>query len=338
MPIKKLKLSFDGFTYNIEITRNITILNDYSGTGKTKIVKLLELYQQDEAVDIMVESNFDYAIIPLASSLDAIETYFSTNVGNVIFIDEGNLNVKTKDFACVLKKYKCFVVFINREVIHTLPYSYKEIYLLTKDDDQINMVQKYYYANDLKKVCRNTNCSKPLLLPEDEKGAYSVLHKIFGNICVKGKGKSYFKSFIKEMENEANIVYLLLDGAAFGSLMPRLLNCIRRNKDLNFIVYLPESFEYLVLKSNMFIDTTYYDELENTELYVGSDYLSWGRYFTALLELKAIENGYTYLKNNCDFLLEDKYIKSLEEYLKSVGFYPKQHNGCLDKTAGLSLL
>lgn len=54
--------------------------------------------------------------------------------------------------------------------------------------------------------------------------------------------------------------------------------------DSNVALYLPESFEWLILKSGLIEEGSIADILEHPEDYIESkDYFSWERYFTALL-------------------------------------------------------
>ena len=60
----------------------------------------------------------------------------------------------------------------------------------------------------------------------------------------------------------------------------------------NIVLYLPESFEWLILKSGVIEDSKVAEMLEHPEDYIESkEFFSWERYFTAQL-IKSIQDSY----------------------------------------------
>ena len=69
------------------------------------------------------------------------------------------------------------------------------------------------------------------------------------------------------------------------------------NKKKNIVLYLPESFEWLILKSDVLKDKEVREILHEVPQYVESaKYFSWERYFTALLIEKTKNTYLTYTK------------------------------------------
>ena len=76
---------------------------------------------------------------------------------------------------------------------------------------------------------------------------------------------------------------VIADGAAFGPEMDRVLQLVQTRENLT--LYLPESFEWLLLKVMFSKDPMIYRILKNPSDYTESTkYLSWERYFTHVLE------------------------------------------------------
>ena len=90
---------------------------------------------------------------------------------------------------------------------------------------------------------------------------------------------------------EAETVLVIADGAAFGQQMERVLSL---QKIKNIILYLPESFEWLVLKSGL-IDNVRNIISDPASHIESSKYYTWERFFTHLLTEKTQK---TYLKYN----------------------------------------
>lgn len=85
---------------------------------------------------------------------------------------------------------------------------------------------------------------------------------------------------------------VIADGAAFGSEIDRVLHLIEDRE--NVALYLPESFEWLLLKSGILKKGEIARILAEPSDYIESrEYFSWERFFTALLVEKSQD---TYLK------------------------------------------
>ena len=83
---------------------------------------------------------------------------------------------------------------------------------------------------------------------------------------------------------------MIADGAAFGSEMGKLAQLMEGFP--NIVLYLPESFEWIVLRSRVIEDNGITEMLEHPEDYIESmDFFSWERSFTALL-VRSTQGGY----------------------------------------------
>lgn len=84
---------------------------------------------------------------------------------------------------------------------------------------------------------------------------------------------------------------VIADGAAFGPEIERVLS-LRKTKNISLI--LPESFEWLVLKSDLLKNNGNIKILNNPAEYIeSSEYFSWEQFFTKLL---IATSSKTYLK------------------------------------------
>lgn len=73
---------------------------------------------------------------------------------------------------------------------------------------------------------------------------------------------------------------MIADGAAFGSEMEKLVRLMKGYP--NVVLYLPESFEWIILRSGVIEDSEIAEMLKHPEDYIESkDFFSWERYFTA---------------------------------------------------------
>ena len=75
---------------------------------------------------------------------------------------------------------------------------------------------------------------------------------------------------------------MIADGAAFGPEMDRVMKMAYRNG--NITVYLPESFEWLILASGVVDHKDLRNILEDPSSHIDSkEFFSWERFFTHIL-------------------------------------------------------
>lgn len=99
------------------------------------------------------------------------------------------------------------------------------------------------------------------------------------------------------MKKSYEKILVIADGAAFGSEMEKLMRFIKNNP--NVALYLPESFEWLILKSGLIEDRSVTMILENPQNYIDSGkYFSWERYFTSLLIQRTKDSYLKYSKSS----------------------------------------
>jgi hypothetical protein len=109
----------------MDIKRNITIIRGDSATGKTTLINLLEsaaVLGESSGVEVICDkpcrtlSGMDWNLI-LANISE-----------HIIFIDEENTFIKSKEFAAAVRQSDNYFVIVTREDLPNLPYSVDEIY------------------------------------------------------------------------------------------------------------------------------------------------------------------------------------------------------------------
>lgn len=91
-------------------------------------------------------------------------------------------------------------------------------------------------------------------------------------------------------------ILIIADGAAFGPEMDTVMKKI--NLSNGMAIYLPESFEWLILKSDVIRDKDIAEVLDHPSDFIESkEYMSWERFFTALLVDKTKDTYLRYSKS-----------------------------------------
>ena len=98
--------------------------------------------------------------------------------------------------------------------------------------------------------------------------------------CFSANGKSNVFRWLLAHPSKCPVV--IADGAAFGSQVERM-EMLKRS-GYRFVLYLPESFEWLILSSGLVDGRHLAEILKRPENFIESEeYISWERFFTQFL-------------------------------------------------------
>ena len=123
------------------------------------------------------------------------------------------------------------------------------------------------------------------VLTEDSNSGYEFFSSLFkqSNIsCAAANGKSNIIFSLQKMDPKEGIGLVIVDGAAFGSEMRDVSEYLKEVGGI--VLYAPESFEWLLLSTDLIQEIRVSQILEHPEDYIDSrEYASWERFFTELL-------------------------------------------------------
>ena len=295
---KKIKYEFD-------VKRNITVIRGDSATGKTTLIELLSQYARfSERTGIRVES--DVPCLVYADGLVSWQESLSATKDSIVFIDEDFDFIKTKEFASVIKGSSNYYVLITRDYLKNLPYSINEVYGI-RNSGRFNYPQQIYNEfYPLYVECQQEESRSKYLIIEDSKSGYQFFSSaIQDKQCISANGNSNIYNAILKLDI-TDMAYVIADGAAFGAFIDRVLQLKEEGYNLGF--YLPESFEWLVLKAGVVDVANVAQVLQSPEEYIESSiYFSWERFFTDFLEKESNGTIAEYHKDKIsDFYLEGK--------------------------------
>ena len=218
---------------------------------------------------------------------------------SIVFVDEGNRFVSSVEFARFIQGTDNYYVLVTREGLSMLPYSVEEIYGIRSSGKYGGLKPLYHemyrmYANKV-----DTSELRPKkVITEDSNAGYQFFASVCnetGIKCVSAVGKSNVCSELLKCKDEDVVV--IADSAAFGSEIEKALKVIGQSKHV--VLYLPESFEWLILVSDVLNDKEVRTMSEQWETYIeSSQYFSWERFFTDLLIKKSRGSYLEYNKKN----------------------------------------
>ncbi len=302
-----IEISNSFVTYDFFIKRNYTFIRGDSGTGKTTLIDLIRL-SKTEPESVNLKSDVNLKVI---SNEEEWNSFYKLSqigdpdsLGNIVFFDESQAYMYKDKFLSEVKKSDNYYVivsrsdFLSKEIVG-LPYSAHEIYKLETDE---SYSEKPVY-NKLVEMypSQKINTLPKIILTEDKRSGNQFFSNIFSGKCVDADGNGNIYNKLQEFKGDN--VLIVADGAAFGPYIHDIH--LYTVKHPNIKLYLPESFEYMLLNSCIFDDTDIPNILKMPWNYINSaEYSSWERYFTRKLSdlTRNTKLQYSKRKFNLNFL------------------------------------
>ena len=304
--------------FEFSIRRNITVIKGDSATGKTTLLRILyEYLRMGKQSGYAVSTNVSYYVyIRDEVGRDWKDALYPLK-NTVIFIEENNEFVFTKEFASFVKKSGNYFVFVTRAPLKILPYSIHEIYEIITDGKRTDIKESYHEFREIYSnypIIENNKIQN--IVTEDSNSGYQFWTHAFKNSHVTSSNGN--GNLIKQVEELGpGDALVIADGAAFGSLMESCMSSFQVQTDRRISLWLPESFEYLILKSGVLKSEKITQILENISEYVECEkYESWESFFTELLVTLTAGGVEKYSKNVLDaYYLQDWIVDKIKGQL-----------------------
>ena len=306
--------------YDFTLTRNITILTGDSASGKTVLIDYIRDYRRyGSESGVMVSCDRECRTL----DNEDWEMQLKRITNSIIFIDEGNRFVTSKEFAKLALESDNYFVLATREKMPMLPYSVQEIYGFRESGKYHEAKQKYNEMYHLYgEISAQSSIEPELVITEDSNSGYDFFAKLSEqkNVnCISANGKSNIIKCLQDSEKTQGTRLIIVDVAAFGSEMKEVYEYL--NTVGNVVLYAPESFEWLLLSSNTIPNANVTEILQEPENYIDSKkYASWERFFTALLiDMTKGDPVWSYSKKKISSVyVSSKVITAVKKMMKLV--------------------
>lgn len=276
----KIKISVKNkhITFSLTLERNVTVLTGDSGTGKSKLINMIRNYAKF-GKSSGVTLRCDRPCIVLEGK--AWEQILEETHESIVFVEESTRFLTSHDFAKAIQESDNYYVLVTREPLPQISYSIDSIKQIIKNNSKpkFDKIYKHLSVNNISQFPYD------IVIVEDSKSGLQLFTKSaekWNVTCVSSNGKSRILPLLKK-HNEKDIL-VIADAAALGSEIRDLVRYKEFGKrKVDF--FLPESFEWLILKSFIFAGNTNVQNILNDPIvYIESkDFFSWERYFTYLL-------------------------------------------------------
>lgn len=125
----KIVVSTKRLRYELNLHRNITIIQGDSASGKTTLVQIISDYLSGRTGP-GTEVVCDKRCVVLSGEEETAILQLRLLTSSVVFVDEQERFLYSKDFAEAVLDSDCYFVFVTRDGLNMLPYSVNEIYYL----------------------------------------------------------------------------------------------------------------------------------------------------------------------------------------------------------------
>lgn len=298
--------------FNFDLLRNITVIRGDSATGKTTLIGLLSDYEAlGKQSGVNVKCDKPCRVLTGTDWQIRLENIKDS----IVFIDEGNKFIKSEDFARAVRNSDNYYVLITRENLYNLPYSVEEIYEMRPYRHSMRLGKVYNGTRRFYSDIPTMNYSLAdagTIITEDSNSGYEFFLHVAdekGIHCISARGKSKIFNMLAKMGKK---VIVVADGAAFGCEIDRIYKLQSTNPG-KITLYLPESFEWLILKSDVLRMEEVKDILNAPENHIdSSSYFSWEQYFTWLLSDKTNGTYMQYTKSHlAPFYLQNENVQKI---------------------------
>lgn len=271
--------------YEFDIRRNITIIQGDSATGKTTLIDLLRDYANDRSGhDVILQS--DVPCVVFGGDQRYWEPVLQAVRDSILFIDEDYTFIFSQDFARIARESTCYFVLITRRSVQNLPYSIEEIYGI-RTSGKYHFPEKIYHEfyPIYPEFVPAEPAAETILITKDSRSGFQFFRRACGQIrCESAEGNAGIYQKLLSMQEEKQLI-VIADGAAFGAYVGAVVSFAKAQGQT--MLYFPESFEWMILRSGVVSDANIKEILSHPEDFIESSvFFSWEQYFTNLLETK----------------------------------------------------
>lgn len=204
--------------YQLEIKRNITIIQGNSATGKTTLINLVSEYARlGKGSGITLNCEKECLVLPYVRW----QEFMKETKDSIIFVEENMPFIRTKEFAECVNYSDNYYVIIYRDSLPQLSYSVEEIYGIKEDRER----QKYIKAKRVYESLYNIYNLKEkiyvkpdIVITEDANSGHEFFDALFDRECVACEGKSKVHKMMSERASDGKTVLGIVDGLLSGQI------------------------------------------------------------------------------------------------------------------------
>ena len=282
----KVLIEAGNVRFEFEIKHKFNIILGRSGEGKTYLCDILA--EGSDKVKIRRKYRSDLNAISL-STLSALEGHLSKGY-NLIFVDEAQVKEICEGdagqyFGQLVKGKPVYFVFMSRRRSFTsVPFNVDACYNFKHEyrgGKTVISTEPLYEWIDESPMSPNT-----VIIEDSKVGFYFYRDSLKLANCISAHGNSNVITAVESaLDRGSKSIFVIADGCGFGVYFDELVKLKHTAKSkygADLRLFLPQSFEYLVLISEIFkIDWEVINHMENFATL--ENYMGWEAAFTDYL-------------------------------------------------------
>lgn len=252
-----ISISVRSKKYDCDITlrQKVTVVRGHSGRGKTVFTKAVADDSGAYSIDIS-DKSYEFVVLYPKNWYDAVEAGILKRKKRIYVIDDSDFFISRSFTHLFVQDELSFYIIINRfESVNpvstnTIPYSVNEIYEFCADGKSHTIKPYYNYPDVVASLERIDDC-----ITEDSNSGFEFFKELYKKIHVdtthsKDKVLTYLVDNISLLSGHT--IFLAVDLAAFGSWYEMVYEFLCSQNINTIILKNYNSFEYMLLCSNMF--------------------------------------------------------------------------------------
>lgn len=262
--------------YDLRLRNKFTFLIGDSATGKTQLSRLisswLDFEEQGRRSATTVKSSLQVNVL---NGLEKLQNFKN----GILIVDENYTSLIKKNLE-YLTKSNAYYVFVFRELLN-IPFGVYDICKFSANTTNGYTINTLVPLYEMKEFSVIPEC----VITEDQASGYKFYKSTLSTKCISAKGKTRIAKSVRVLANKGvNNILLVVDEVGFGFEFSKIVDICSsremRNKDI--YIWLPKSFEYVLLNSGMFteIDDFLEDPYDSWDL---SKYSTVEKYISAVL-------------------------------------------------------
>ena len=249
--IEHISIASRDLSYELAFRGKYTILTGLSGSGKTRLIKLLD--RIGRGMPCTIKGNHAVVGAPYGK---ALKSAVLSMHGSVIIVDEDVDKSDLRDAMPAIMQSDCYFIFITRDTMPDIPYGVENIFEMTGGPNHYKMSPKY------------TLSKRPLtsmhIVCEDSASGWKMIEAVFSKYGYSVTSAAGRKKIIPMLKREAaNGAIVLANLCGTGDESGALIDFISLN--FRYQLCISKSFEWELLR-HPYIDRRDCDNPDNATL------------------------------------------------------------------------
>lgn len=339
--VVNVQVSTPKVTYHLALERNITVICDEGATGKSLLASLVYDFHNVKNANKTIKCTVSHGLglYSLTQDLWDSGAYRNFSTPCVFIIDENAGFLCSRECQRWINSGLHYFIIMNRgRELRGLTFSVNSLKRLS--GTKVKTLESWMPSCAAGTLDRKGNLwgTAPLYVPiqpnrvitEDSNTGYQFFTHLIGTACapcgskvdnrLQGGKAELLNCISRFKKSGVSDVLFIADGAAFGAELEYLW--VQSLIIPRFYFYLYESFEWLLLHTpNIYANPRVRELVDNPQV-ESTQFLSWERYFTKLLETSSRGiKGFEYTKSSLPSgYLTSTNVKALLSYMPEISF------------------